>query len=312
MKNIKSILTAIGLLFVFITGSFAQYPPTKVVRDIVTNPQGFKVGPPQYTGSLYTPGTPGTSDWLVAQWDSPSPLGPFYNNATSVSSNMSRFTYVKNGQTWEMALNGDKSACGAETHLFAAPVTSDTYSTPAFINIQSASLVNNGKKIIHTLNVKPYYYQQFSSPCVTQGMFITSMILKNLDDPYMTVFYQLNLHAIPVSPARNPIPSWFFNGSSRADGAYNKTWGYDDNVTSFGYSGFPAKGQTLYFNADIKAKLRAIISDPKNSIPAAYKNPDRWVLSNHYHGPHMWGGIRSTYWVSGFSLTEESTYCSNC
>lgn len=306
-KYLKPIF--VFLLCLMTLPSFAQYQ----TRQLISKPNGFKIVPPTYDRSLNLPGTPGVSDWAVAQWGSPSPLTAFYNGKTSVSSTMSRFSYDKNSVLWdwEMALNGDKSACGQETHLFATPTEPDTYDIPEFATVIDAPLANNGRQLIHTLNVKPHYYQQFASSCVTQGMFITSFVLKNLDDPYLTVFYQLTLHNVPVNPARNATKFWFFNGSSRVDGVYNKTWGYSDLVTDFGYS-YPAKGATLYFNADLKPKLRAIITDSKNTIPAGYRNPDRWYVSSHYHGPHVWGGIRTTYHVRGFSFYEKWQYCSVC
>ncbi|KAG2375400.1 hypothetical protein C9374_010023 [Naegleria lovaniensis] len=187
-----------------------------------------------------------------------------------------------------------------EANLFAEPTTSNTYTTPPFVPAIEGPLINNGRQLYHTLTVRPYYIRQVASSCLTQATFITSFVMKNYDNPSLTVFYQLSLHYAIVSPSRVPAKSWFFNGANTNT---PNTWGFDDVIGSYGLT-YPAVGQTLVFAKDVKPRLRQVIADAANTIPAANKNPDRWYIQSAYYGPHVWGGLFTTYFASNFRLAE--------
>ncbi|EFC46873.1 predicted protein [Naegleria gruberi] len=268
-------------------------------NDLVPKATGYKMGAKVYNRNLKTPGTPGVSNWHVAQWENAYELNAF-NNQYSVANPSSRVVFTPGNDTIELALNGNLLGCGVEANLFAEPTTSNTYDTAPFVPAIEGPLANNGKQLLHTINVRPYYIQQVASSCITQATFITSFVLKNYDAPSLTLFYQLNLHYASVSPSRVPNKNWFFNGAATNT---TNTWGYDDVIASYELT-YPTVGQTLVFSKDVKPRLRQVVADTANNIPAAYKNPDRWYIQSTYYGPHVWGGLITTYFASNFRLAE--------
>lgn len=297
------IATFLATAVTYSTAGGVLIPPRWTESASIQAPLGLSVGRVTYNPALQTPCTQGTCNWHIAQWNNSHPLGAF-NGSNTVASASSRVTFTPastSPASIEFALNGDYLGCNVEANLFAEPTTSSTYSTPPFATVKAATLALNGNQLYHRLNVTPKYWQQLGSPCVTQAKFITSFVLKNVDDPYLTLFYQLTLHNVPVTPSRLANLQWFFNGV----GTNGKTWGFGDNSSSFSYA-YPTLGQTVAFAADLKPRLRQVITDPANNIPAQHKNPDRWYVNQHYHGPHVWGGVRTTYTASGFFFGERA------
>ncbi|KAG2375399.1 hypothetical protein C9374_010022 [Naegleria lovaniensis] len=80
-------------------------------KDIIQQATGYKIAPRTFDGTLKTPGTPGVSNWHIAQWKNAYELGAF-NNQYSVSNPSSRVVYTPSNNTLELALNGNLLGCG--------------------------------------------------------------------------------------------------------------------------------------------------------------------------------------------------------